>query len=137
MGKTIECKLCGTLVPNVESDEVICWECVTESLGKLEQPKRPKQVTSQGYPKGWKFMKEFIHQNGTVYHKGVEQPNLKGTLPPTQITTKPKKTKQQKKEEKQSALVEYTKVKKLLKNETRKTYKKKLETKLKKLQKQI
>ena len=137
MGKNVECKGCGTLVPNVEADEVICWECVTDSLKSFDQPKKLKQNTTQGFPKGWKFMKEFVHANGTVYHRGIEQPQLKDTLSPTQIVAKPKKTKQQKEEEKQSALAEYSQMMSLLKKETRKTYKKKLETKLKKLQKQI
>ena len=49
-----------------------------------------------GYPKGWRFMKEFVHVDGTVYHRGVEQPNLKGKKKPTEIVVKPKLTKKQK-----------------------------------------
>lgn len=133
--KTIECKECGTFVRVDNSVESItCWECVAESLKAFETTTKKKLV---GYPKGWKFMKEFVHENGTVYHKGVEIPNLKGTLPPTQIITKPKKTKQQKKEEQANALAEYTKIKNLLKKETRKTHTKKLQSQLKRLQKLI
>ena len=29
-------------------------------------------------PRGWKWMKEFVDADGTVYQKGVEQPELKG-----------------------------------------------------------
>ena len=31
------------------------------------------------------FMNEFVDKDGTVYHKGKEQPKLKGTLPPTKV----------------------------------------------------
>jgi hypothetical protein len=37
-------------------------------------------------------MKEYVAEDGTVYHKGVEVPALKGTLPATVIQPKePKK----------------------------------------------
>lgn len=133
--KTIECKECGTFVRVDESVEAItCWECVAESLKAFESPIKKKLV---GYPKGWKFMREFVHENGMVYHKGVEMPELKGTLPPTQVIAKPKKTKQQRKEEQANALAEYNRIKKLLKKETRKTHAKKLQSQLNKLQKLI
>lgn len=32
-------------------------------------------------PRGWHFMKEFVDKSGNVYYKGVEQPELKNTLP--------------------------------------------------------
>jgi hypothetical protein len=144
MARTIECNVCG--VPtNVSKDATgaVCWQCVIERMQKDGtysdgfQINKPKQTSASGYPKGWRFMKEFVHQDGTVYHRGVPQPNLKGTLTPTPIAVKPKKSKAQKKEERAALLAEYGKVKKAFQKETRKTYKKKLETKLKKLQKQI
>jgi len=138
MYKTAECKSCGTLVKNVsvEAPWVVCWECVAESVTILDPPKTKKK-TVQGYPKGWRFMKEFVHSNGTVYHKGVEQPQLKDTLQPTTITVKPKKNKIQKQQERDQVLTEYAELKKSLKKETRKTVIKKIEVKLKKLQKQL
>lgn len=139
MAKQLQCISCGTPVPNVANADVsvICWECTIESVQKLEPPRTSKKTTTQGYPKGWRFMKIFVHADGKVYYKGKEQVDLKGSLPPTEIIKKPKKTKQQRKEEKQAKLMEYNNIKKELKKETRKTYKKKLETKLKKLQKHI
>jgi len=137
--KTLECKLCGTDVHKVDdaATEVTCSECVMESLRMFEIPTKKKQAASQGYPKGWRFMKEFVHADGTVYFRGIEQPNLKGTYATTVIVVKPKKTKQQRKQEKQEVLSEYSSLKKELKKETRKTVIKKIESKLKKLQKQI
>ena len=43
-------------------------------------------------------MGEFVDKDGTVYHKGVEQPKLKGTLKPTVIKPK-KKVKRRSQEE--------------------------------------
>ena len=36
-------------------------------------------------------MKEFVDPQGNVFHKGKEQPELKGTLQPTKIDRTPKK----------------------------------------------
>jgi hypothetical protein len=144
MSKSIECIQCGDLVKVPEYTEATkCWRCVIEDMqkdGTIDDglpTRRSKQTTAQGYPKGWRFMKEFVHADGTVYYRGVEQPSLKGTKQATPITLKPKKSKAQKKEEKDALLAEYGKLKKAFQKETRKTYKKKLETKLKRLQKQI
>ena len=35
-------------------------------------------------------MTEFVDKDGNVFHRGKEQPKLKGTLPPTKITPKKK-----------------------------------------------
>ena len=43
-------------------------------------------------------MKEFVDKDGNVFHKGKEQPQLKGTLTPTQITTKKAKKRLTKRE---------------------------------------
>jgi len=58
---------------------------------------KPKRV-STGRPAGWHFMNEFVDKDGNVFHKGKEQPDLKGTLPPTKIKPK-KKAKRRSKEE--------------------------------------
>jgi len=72
MGKTIQCETCGTAVRNVslEASWVICWECLAEDMAKKYPPKSQKKAT-EGFPKGWRFMKEFVHSDGTVYYKGV------------------------------------------------------------------
>jgi hypothetical protein len=141
MNKVMECKICGVAVPKVDpkTEEVTCYMCIFEMLSEANESTSVKKVkgTKEGYPKGWRFMKEFVHSNGTVYHKGIEQPDLKGKVDATVIEVKPKKTKQQREEEKAKALVEYNNLKKALKKETRKTIRKKLESKLKRLQKQI
>jgi len=95
------------------------------------------QKKKAGYPKGWRFMTEFVHTDGTVYHKGVEQPGLKGTLKPTEVVAKPKLSKKQKEEQKLSLIEEYAVLKKKLKSEKRKTVRKKIELRLNKLSKLI
>jgi hypothetical protein len=133
----LECKVCGT--PSERNIEVVaytCWECVNEmcATSVLPKPKRPA-----GFLRGWKFMKVFVHENGTVYHKGVEQPNLKDTLPatPRKETKKDARTKTQKARDRQTTLVQISKLKKEIQKEKRITYKRKLETKLKTLIKQL
>lgn len=138
-GITLECKECGAFVHNcsTEAVTVTCYDCVNEMMKQYDQPKTKNNNlnTAKGYPKGWRFMKEFVHASGLVYHKGIEQPDLKGTLTPTPIIVKPKKTKAQKAEEKQNALADLAATKKLLLKATKKGEIKKLESKIKKLQK--
>jgi len=51
-----------------------------------------KKKASSGRPPGWHFMNEFVDKDGNVFHKGKEQPDLKGTLKPTKVKP-PKKRK--------------------------------------------
>jgi len=131
----VECQNCGALQPNVPVGTIVkmCFDCVREII----EPAATTYNKRQGYPKGWKFMKVFVYSDGTVYYKGVEQPELKGSLKPTVLEPKVKKSKAQKAQEKQQALAELQKLKIALKKETRKTYAKKLESQIKRLQKQI
>ena len=73
----------------------ICSNCVTRMIPIEED--RPKRVSS-GRPSGWHFMNEFVDKDGKVFHKGVEQPKLFGTLPATKVKPK-KKTKRRSREE--------------------------------------
>ncbi len=100
----VECQNCGALQPKVPAGTIVkmCFDCVRDYIH--QQIDSPKNTTKRtGYPKGWKFMKVFVYSDGTVYHKGVEQPELKDTLPITTIEVKEKKTKIQKAREKQEA----------------------------------
>lgn len=133
----LECRECGAIATkSISTTAYTCWECVAEMVDNSILPaiKRPA-----GFPRGWKFMNEFVHSNGTVYHRGVEQPNLKGKLKPTEIKQTPKDTrsKAQKANEKQETLLQISNLKKQIKKETRSTYRRKLESQLKQLQKQL
>ena len=46
-----------------------------------------------GRPAGWHFMNEYVDKDGNVFHKGKEQPDLKGTLKPTKVKPRKKKKK--------------------------------------------
>ena len=93
----MDCKVTGEPVANVSEDSVsvIGSRAV---MGMVGMPDEPKQRVSTGRPAGWHFMNEFVDKDGTVFHKGVEQPKLKGTLKPTKVVAK-KKTKRRTKEE--------------------------------------
>jgi len=102
------CHKCGREVKNVGSDavRVTCSYCVLTAVG---MPEEKKSYTPTGRPPGWHFMNEFVDKDGNVFHRGKEQPKLKGTLPPTKV--KPRK-KSAKRRSKQQILVERHKKKK-------------------------
>ena len=80
----MDCKVTGEPVANVGEDSVsvIGSKAV---MGMVGMPDEPKQKVSTGRPAGWHFMNEFVDKDGNVFHKGKEQPKLKGTLPPTKV----------------------------------------------------
>ena len=80
-----------------DANAVLCYKCTNAVLDHSTLASRSANVKSDK-PKGWKFMKEFVATDGTVYHKGIEQPALKGTLPVTVIEAKPEKKKLSKQE---------------------------------------
>jgi len=110
----MDCKITGDPVRNVsvEATSVIGSRALMARIDKMfpEQDK-PKRVKT-GRPSGWHFMNVFVDKDGTVYHKGKEQPDLKGTLPPTKIKPK-KRMKRRTKEE--ILLARHEKKKKVLK----------------------
>ena len=93
----MDCKITGEPVANVSTEckSVIGSRAV---MGMVGLPKEKPKKVSTGRPAGWHFMNEFVDKDGNVFHKGVEQPKLKGTLKPTKIVPK-KKTKRRTKEE--------------------------------------
>ena len=94
----MDCKITGEPVPNVstETKSVIGSRAVMGMVGMPKESKSSYRPT--GRPAGWHFMNEFVDADGNVFHKGKEQPKLKGTLPPTKIEPK-KKTKRRTKEQ--------------------------------------
>ena len=93
---------CGTYISVGENATgVVCGTCTNHRMmvnfPELHEGK-PKRKSS-GRPAGWHFMNEFVDADGNVFHKGKEQPKLKGTLPPTKVTPPKKKTKRRTKEQ--------------------------------------
>jgi len=60
---------------------------------KYPQSFQTKQYKPTGRPAGWHWMAEFVDKEGNVFHKGKEQPKLKGTLKPTKVKPRKKKKK--------------------------------------------
>ena len=92
----MECKVCQS--EYVSCDEnivaVTCSNCVTKiDLIKFPDTAIKKQKVSTGRPAGWHFMNEFVDKDGNVFHKGKEQPDLKGTLEPTKVKPRKKRKK--------------------------------------------
>lgn len=119
----MDCKITGEPVKNVSTDvkEVIGDKALQSSMYKMfpetfdlaTKPQRKKT----GRPAGWHFMNEFVDKDGNVFHKGKEQPKLKGTLKPTKVKPPKKKVKRKTKDQ---ILVEKYKEKQKLKKEFKK-----------------
>ena len=96
----MDCKITGEPVKNVstEATSVIGSRAFMARMDKMfPEQNKPKKVKT-GRPSGWHFMNEFVDKDGNVFHKGKEQPKLKGTRPITVVKPK-KKTKRRSQEE--------------------------------------
>ena len=92
----LQCKSCYEYQKVEEETKAItCSKCTMINTLKLkpidEFFKSIKPKT--GRPAGWHFMNEFVDKDGNVFHKGKEQPDLKGTLEPTIVKPRKKKKK--------------------------------------------
>ena len=86
------CMTCGRYeVVGDSTTSLKCSRCVLILVGFPEETKSAYKPT--GRPPGWHFMKEFVDKGGNVFHKGKEQPELKGTLEPTKVKPRKKKKK--------------------------------------------
>jgi len=89
------CKHCQSEYVQVDEGTyaITCSSCVIKKTLELKPIDEffARQHKKTGRPPGWHFMNEFIDKDGSVFHKGKEQPKLKGTLKPTKV--KPPKNK--------------------------------------------
>jgi hypothetical protein len=97
----MDCKITGEPVPNVSTEavSVIGSRALMGRMFKQFPDVVKPTYKPTGRPAGWHFMNEFVDKDGNVFHKGVEQSKLKGTLPPTKVTPKKKPTKRRTKEQ--------------------------------------
>ena len=101
----MDCKITGEPVKNVSTDatEVIGDRALMSRMYKMFpdtfDSKLKPQRKKTGRPAGWHWMAEFVDKDGNVFHKGVEQPKLKGTLKPTKVKPPKKKVKRRTKDE--------------------------------------
>ena len=91
----LQCKSCYEYKKVEEHTKAItCGKCTLintlklKPMGEFFKSIKPKT----GRPAGWHFMNEYVDKDGNVFHKGKEQPKLKGTLKPTKVKP-PKKRK--------------------------------------------
>ena len=134
----MECRVCGALTEvGEDATAVTCYRCVNE----LTEPPQFKSQRKSDKPPGWHFMKVYVHKDGTVYHKGVEQEELKGTLPITKIKKKKKEGKKlnkfQKKDLRNRLMVELHKLKKKQKRATLKKDIKAVGVSIRKLEREL
>ena len=101
----MDCKYTGKPVRNVSTNVkyVISDKALQSRMYKMfpeefENNTKPAYKPT-GRPAGWHFMNEFVDKDGNVFHKGKEQPKLKGTLKPTKVKPPKKKSKRRSKEE--------------------------------------
>ena len=99
----MQCKHCQSEYVRVDSDvvAVTCSHCVVQRTLALQPMDKffSKKHKKTGRPPGWQWMNEFVDKDGNVFHKGVEQPKLKGTLKPTKVKPPKKKAKRRTKDE--------------------------------------
>ena len=91
----LQCKYCYDYQKADEGVKAVtCSTCLTKiDLIKSPHTAIKKQKVSTGRPAGWHFMNEYVDKDGNVFHKGKEQPDLKGTLEPTKVKPRKKRKK--------------------------------------------
>ncbi len=119
----MDCKITGEPVKNVSTDatSVIGDKALMSRMYKMfpeEMEAKTKSYKPTGRPAGWHWMAEFVDKDGNVFHKGKEQPKLKGTLPPTKVKPPKKKAKRRTKDE--ILVAKYKEKKEILKKELQK-----------------
>ena len=93
--KWLQCKFCCEYQKVDEPvGYITCSSCVMK-IDIIEHPETSmiKQKVSSGRPPGWHFMSEYVDKDSNVFHRGKEQPDLKGTLEPTKVKPRKKKKK--------------------------------------------
>ena len=77
----MSCMVCGSYEPVGElATGVKCSRCVNMLMMNNYPLETKPSYTPTGRPPGWHWMAEFVDKDGNVFHKGKEQPKLKGTL---------------------------------------------------------
>ena len=93
-GKEVFCNDCGCdMIVSETASGGVCSKCTQRRCLALMSESERDRLFNSGVrkssgvtrPRGWKWMKEFVDKEGNVYHKGVEQPKLKGKRPVTDV----------------------------------------------------
>lgn len=108
----MECKKCGAY--STCGDDATAVTCNICAMEGVEPPVLKQKNKGAKRPKGWHFMAEYVDADGNVYHKGVEQPDLYGTLETTVIVPKKRVSKKDKQKYKYLAATKVSILKKEL-----------------------
>ena len=96
----LACSVCGNYeVVGESATSVKCGNCVMKIMMNQYPQEEPKSYKPTGRPAGWHWMNEFVDKDGNVFHRGKEQPKLKGTLKPTVVKPIKKRKKRRTKEQ--------------------------------------
>ena len=96
----LACSVCGNYeVVGESATAVKCSSCVLKIMMNQYPQEEPKSYKPTGRPAGWHWMNEFVDKDGNVFHRGKEQPKLKGTLKPTVVKPPKKRKKRRTKEQ--------------------------------------
>jgi len=91
------CSICGNYERVGElATAVKCSRCVNIIMMNQYPPENKPSYKPTGRPAGWHWMNEFVDVDGNVFHKGKEQPKLKGSLKPTVVKARKKTTRRSK-----------------------------------------
>ena len=116
--KWLQCCRCMKHIKvDTNTGKVTCSRCACIRDMIMFPDTLPKHTTKKktGRPPGWHFMNEYVDKDGNVFHKGKEQPELKGTLKPTKVKPPKKRKKLTKDEKLYKRINDYKKRKKLRK----------------------
>ena len=91
------CSMCGNYERvGEEATGVKCSRCVNMVMMNQYPPENKPSYKPTGRPAGWHWMNEFVDVDGNVFHRGKEQPKLKGSLKPTVVKARKKTTRRSK-----------------------------------------
>ena len=91
------CSMCGNYERVGElATAVKCSRCVNLIMMNQYPPENKPSYKPTGRPAGWHWMTEFVDKDGNVFHRGKEQPKLKGSLKPTVVKARKKTTRRSK-----------------------------------------
>ena len=114
------CMICGSYeVVDELATGVKCSRCVNMIMMKNYPLETKPSYIPTGRPAGWHWMAEFVDKDGNVFHRGKEQPKLKGTLKPTKVKS-PKKIKTKRRTKEQMLVARHKEKKAELKKAVRK-----------------
>lgn len=90
--KTIQCSnfdTCGgEEIVDIDTVSVLCSTCVQKTVPvdvKLLEQRPTTKPKKSNFPRGWHLYKQYVHTDGRVFEKGVENPKLKGKLSATEV----------------------------------------------------